>query len=83
MATWCQCSQGYEHTRSENSAVTSSRELVNDLLRGRKAERVGLTEGFWPETLSGWVEQGYPTRMAYKEIGETRWRRADGRWVDV
>jgi uroporphyrinogen decarboxylase len=37
----------------------------------------------WTDTIAAWVEQGYPTRMVYKEVGEDRWRRGDGRWVTV
>jgi len=63
--------------------VSTSREVMENLFRGRKAERVGLTEWFWPDTLSVWVEQGYPTRPVYKEVGERRWRRQDGMREDV
>jgi len=37
----------------------------------------------WGDTIAAWVAQGHPTRMAYKEVGETRWCREDGRWVEV
>jgi uroporphyrinogen decarboxylase len=63
--------------------MTTSRELVSDLIRGGGAERVGLVDSPWADTIAAWVEQGYPTRMARKEVGEERWRRSDGRWVDV
>ena len=58
-------------------------ELVNNLLRGRKGERVGLTGSPWLETIAAWVEQGYPTRTVNKEVGERRWRREDGRDEEV
>ncbi len=61
----------------------NSRELVTNLLRGRKAERVGLADYPWADTIAAWVEQGYPTRTVYKEVGEQRWRREDGRWEEV
>ena len=61
----------------------TSREVVDNLLRGRKADRVALVDGPWQDTIAAWVEQGYPTRMACKEVGELRWRRADGRWVEA
>lgn len=61
--------------------MMTSRELINNLLRGKKAERVGLMDGPWPETLAAWVTQGYPTRWVYKEVGEERWCPEDGRWV--
>lgn len=60
-----------------------SRELINNLLRGRKEKRLGLMDSLWAETISAWVEQGYPTRMVYKEVGERRWRREDGRAEEV
>ncbi len=63
--------------------MATGREVVNSLLRGQKAERVGVVDYPWGDTLAAWVEQGYPTRMAYKEVGEQRWCREDGRWVDV
>ena len=64
-------------------SVQTSRQVVDRLLRGEKAERVGLMDAPWADTIASWVAQGYPTRMAHKEVGETRWCREDGRWVDV
>ncbi len=61
----------------------TSREIIDGLLRGGKATRVGLTDYPWADTIAAWVEQGYPTRMVYKEVGEQRWRREDGRWEEV
>ena len=63
--------------------MQTSREVVGNLLRGGKAERMGLVDGPWADTIAAWVEQGYPTRMVHKEVGETRWRREDGRRADV
>ena len=63
--------------------MQTSREVIGNLLRGRTAERVGLVDGPWADTIAAWVEQGYPTRMVYKEVGDERWRREDGRRVDV
>jgi uroporphyrinogen decarboxylase len=37
----------------------------------------------WLDTIAAWVEQGYPTRVVHKDIGDERWRRQDGRWVEV
>ena len=62
--------------------MMTSRELVNALLRGEPAERVGLLDGPWGDTIAAWVKQGYPTRMVHKDVGEKRWR-DDGRVVDV
>jgi uroporphyrinogen decarboxylase len=53
------------------------------MMRGERVERVGLMDGPWEDTIAAWVQQGYPTRMAYKEIGEQRWRREDGRWLEA
>lgn len=63
--------------------MQGSREIVDNLLRRRPAERVALMESPWADTLAAWVAQGYPTRRVYKEPGEDRWRREDGRWVEV
>ncbi len=58
--------------------MATSREIVDALLRGRKAERVALMDGPWADTLAAWVRQGYPTRWVHKEKGEDRWLREDG-----
>jgi uroporphyrinogen decarboxylase len=63
--------------------MATSKSLIDDLLRGRKAERVGLMDSPWADTLVSWVQQGYPTRMVSKEVGEKRWRREDGRQEEV
>jgi uroporphyrinogen decarboxylase len=63
--------------------MESSCTVVDKLLRGKQAERVGLIDSLWPETLVAWVEQGYPVRTVYKEVGEHYWRRTDGRWAEV
>jgi len=63
--------------------MMTSREVVDNLLRGKQAERVGLVDSPWDDTIAAWVQQGYPTRMVYKEVGEDCWRREDGRWVEV
>ena len=63
--------------------MMTSREVVDNLLRGKEADRVALRESPWADTIAAWVEQGYPTRMVYKEVGEDRWCREDGRQVEV
>lgn len=63
--------------------MMTSREVVDGLLRGREAERVGLVDSPWADTIAAWVEQGYPTRMVVKEVGEERWNRSDGRTIEV
>jgi uroporphyrinogen decarboxylase len=63
--------------------MITSREMVDNLIRGPKAERAGLMGSPWADTIAAWVEQGYPTQMAHKEVGEKWWRREDGRWEEV
>jgi len=63
--------------------MMTSQAVVDALLRGKKADRVALMGAPWTDTIAAWVEQGYPTRKVYKEVGETFWQRGDGRWADV
>jgi len=44
----------------------NSREVIDNLLRHKKSERVGVNDAPWADTLRAWVEQGYPA----KEDGE-------------
>jgi uroporphyrinogen decarboxylase len=59
------------------------RDVVDRLLRGMPADRVGLHGSPWPDTLAAWVRQGYPTRTVEKAAGDHRWRPEDGRWEEV
>jgi hypothetical protein len=62
----------------------TSKEVVNALIRGEKAERIGLFEhGAWQETMAAWVKQGYPTHLVAKKAGEMRWSPEDGRCLKV
>ena len=61
----------------------TSQEVVDDVLRGRAAERIPLRGAPWGDTIASWVEQGYPTRSVYKHVGEQHWCREDGRQIDV
>ena len=63
--------------------MMSSQAVVDNLLRGKPADRVGLMDGPWADTIAAWVAQGYPTRARYRDVGDERWRGEDGRWVDV
>ncbi|MHB1293973.1 MAG: uroporphyrinogen decarboxylase family protein [Anaerolineae bacterium] len=63
--------------------MMTSRQVVDALLRKKPAERVGLMDSPWGDTIAQWVRQGYPTRMVHKEVGEERWNPEDGRQVDV
>jgi len=40
-----------------------SKEVIDALLRGGNAERVGLFDYLWPDTLRRWVKEGYPTDL--------------------
>jgi uroporphyrinogen decarboxylase len=59
----------------------SSHELVNDLLRGRRVERVPVEDLAWDDTVLAWTRQGYPMRTVFRAQGESTWRPLDGRWV--
>jgi uroporphyrinogen decarboxylase len=63
--------------------MDTPRTVIDDLLRGRKAERVGLMDSPWADTLWAWVQQGYPTRRVFKKQGQSRWRPEDGQWEDA
>jgi uroporphyrinogen decarboxylase len=63
--------------------MATPRDVIDNLIRGQKAERVGLVDSPWADTIVAWVAQGYPTRKVVKELGEERWRPEDGRWEDV
>ena len=63
--------------------ASTSQELVKNLLTGKVVDQVPLRETFWNETLVAWVQQGYPTRTVYKEVGQKHWRDSDGRWVET
>jgi uroporphyrinogen decarboxylase len=61
--------------------VEDSTAVINRLLRGGRAERIGLMDNTWPETVLAWVRQGYPRRRRFLGSGWQRWREEDGRWV--
>jgi uroporphyrinogen decarboxylase len=63
--------------------MQSPREVVDNLLRNKNADRIALMENPWADTILEWVKDGYPTRMVYKEEGENRWNPEDGRQVEV
>ena len=63
--------------------MMTSREVVDNLLRGKKAERVGLMDSPWGDTIAAWVQQGYPTRMVVQGGGRGALAPEDGRWVEV
>ena len=63
--------------------MSAPREVVDNLLRKKPAERVALMGSPWSDAMVAWVKQGYPTKMVYKEIGDQRWKPEDGMWEDV
>jgi uroporphyrinogen decarboxylase len=54
------------------NAVTSS-ERINRLFTKGTADRVGLTDSQWGDTLGIWMRQGYPTEPHFRRRGEKRW----------
>jgi len=61
----------------------TSKQIVENLIRNRPAERVALMGSPWQDAIAAWTKQGYPTRTVHKEVGDVRWRCEDGRWQDV
>jgi len=47
----------------------NSREIVDNLIRGKKAERVGLYDNPWPDTVEKWKSEGHSTGDTTKEFG--------------
>jgi uroporphyrinogen decarboxylase len=45
------------------------RDVIDSLLRNRPAERVGLAENIWGDTLRRWVGEGYPVNDNGKPVG--------------
>jgi len=48
--------------------MQTPREVIDDILRRRPAERVGLTDNPWSDTLRRWVTQGYPADSKGKPV---------------
>ncbi len=49
--------------------MQNSRQVIDSLLGRRPAERVGLMENIWGDTLARWVAQGYPASDEGKPVG--------------
>ena len=47
----------------------NSREIIDNLIRGKKAERVGLYDNPWPETIERWEQEGHLKEGVSKEFG--------------
>jgi len=64
--------QGTENTEGMGDTVSTSREIIRDLLAGAP-KHVGLRElSIWPETIDRWVQEGYPTREVAGEDGQRK-----------
>ena len=63
--------------------MMNSREVIDNLLRGKKAERMGLMDSPWGDAMALWVQQGYPVHKVQKVVGDQYWLREDGQWEDV
>ena len=48
----------------------TSREVVDNLLRKKKADRVALHDGPWHDTLQRWVREGMPTQRVKNKVKE-------------
>lgn len=57
---------GYRDSSVEK--MQTSRQVIDNLLRGRPAERVGIMDNPWPQTLQEWVGQGYPCDAEGKPV---------------
>jgi uroporphyrinogen decarboxylase len=67
--------------------MQTAREVIDSLVRGRSAERVGLWESVWPDTIRRWVAEGYPTDDAGEPVDPAEHFGHDiggaGTWFDI
>lgn len=63
--------------------MNDPKQVIDSLMRGKSAERIGLIGSPWQDTYVKWVHQGYPTRLVNKQVGDTYWDSHDGNWYDV
>ncbi len=56
--------------------MMTSHDDIQALFDRRPAERVGVSDGIWHDTIKKWVTQGYPTKKVTKTVEE------DGRQVE-
>lgn len=67
--------------------MQSSKEVIDHLLRNRPAERVGVLDHPWWDTLEKWVEEGYPVDSEGKPVSALDHFGFDmcgvGGWFDV
>ena len=60
--------------------MKSAADNTRDLFARRPAERIGLMDNIWSDTLQKWLTQGYPSRRRRKKVKERV--RQEGRWVE-
>ena len=67
--------------------MQSPRELIDNMLRRKKADRVGVVDSPWSDTLTKWVGQGYPKTPEGKPVDAADHFGYDmagvGGWFDV
>ena len=67
--------------------MQNSRELIDHLLRNKPAERVGVLDHPWWDTLEKWVDEGYPVNEEGKPVDAVDHFGFDlcgtGGWFDV
>jgi len=65
----------------------TSREVIDNLLRKKKAERVGVTDAPWGDTLRKWAGEGYPVDQENNPVSPLEHFGFDvcgvGGWFDV
>ena len=52
----------------EETHMQTSREIIENLFRSESAERIGLRDSPWADTLTKWIGQGYPTDSDGKPV---------------
>ena len=50
--------------------MMTSRDVIGNLFEKKPAERIGVFDGIWGDTLKKWVGQGYPTHQVTKKVKE-------------
>ena len=67
--------------------MQSPREVIDHLLRGRPAERMGFHDSPWGDTLAAWLQQGYPAGADGKPVDPVKHFGFDmagvGGWFDM
>jgi len=67
--------------------MQTSAEVIDALLRKKPAERVGLADSLWDQTLKAWVAEGYPTSPDGKPVSPAEYFHFDmmcvGGWFDA